>query len=150
MNARNPGAANLQVEGTVNCGRKVGAAHQDGVQVLGGTNITFRNLQIGHYDAGLSTCQGAGGAFFYSGTSYNIRVEGGKFIACNHSLFAGFSGGHVQGASFRSGRTDGSDPVCTGYAASAPCTGPAMANGVSTSGLTCQSWNRTARRWDVR
>ena len=35
MNAR-PGASNLQIEGRANCGRKVGAAHQDGVQVLGG------------------------------------------------------------------------------------------------------------------
>ena len=86
--------------------------------MLGGTNLTFRNFEIGNYDAGLSTCQGAGGAFFYSLASSNTRVEGGKFIACNHSLFAGIPGGHVSGALFRSGRTDGTDPVCVGYSAS--------------------------------
>ena len=149
MNAL-PGASNLQVEGRANCGAKVGAAHQDGVQVLGGTNITFRNLEIGNYDAGLATCQGAGGAFFYSGESRNTRVEGGKYIACNHSFFAGWEGGHVQGAMFRSGRTDGTDPVCTGYSASDPCMGPQMGTSITYSGLTCQFWNAGMDRWDNR
>ena len=90
-NAR-PGASNLQIEGRADCGGRVGDAHQDGIQVLGGTNITFRNFEVGNYDAGLSTCQGAGGAFFYSMASTNTRVEGGKYIACNHSLFAGTAG----------------------------------------------------------
>jgi hypothetical protein len=146
MNDR-PGASNLQIEGRANCGRRVGSAHQDGVQVLGGTNITFRNFEIGNYDAGLSTCQGAGGAFFYSGTSSNIRVEGGRYIACNHSLFAGFPSGHVAGAAFRAGRTDGTDPVCVGYAGSDPCMGPEYGRGVTVSGLTCQYWNRNTRSW---
>ena len=149
MNAH-PGASNLQIEGRANCGRKVGAAHQDGVQVLGGTNVTFRNFQIGNYDAGLATCQGAGGAFFFSGDSTNTRVEGGKFIACNHSLFAGWNGGHVQGAMFRSGRTDGTDPVCTGYSASHPCMGPQMSRSITVAALTCQGWNAGQDRWDVR
>jgi hypothetical protein len=149
MNAR-PGASNLQIEGRANCGRRVGSAHQDGVQVLGGTNVTFRNFEIGDYDAGLATCQGAGGAFFYSMSSSNTRVEGGRYIACNHSLFAGSSAGHVTGAAFRSGRTDGTDPVCTGYAASEPCMGPELGRGVTASGVTCQFWNRNADRWDAR
>ena len=113
MNAR-PGASNLQIEGRADCGGRVGDAHQDGIQVLGGTNVTFRNFQIGNYDAGLSTCQGAGGAFFYSLASTNTRVEGGKYIACNHSLLANAASGHVSGAMFRSGRTDGTDPICVG------------------------------------
>ena len=145
-----PGASNLQIEGRADCGRKVGAAHQDGVHVLGGTNITFRNFQIGNYDAGLATCQGAGGAFFYSGASNNTRVEGGKYIACNHSLFAGWSGGHVTGAMFRSGRVDGTDPVCSGYAGSDPCMGPEYNRSVTVSGLTCQYWNAGQDRWDPR
>ncbi len=149
MNAR-PGASNLQVEGRADCGGRAGGAHQDGVQVLGGTNITFRNFEIGDYDAGLSTCQGAGGAFFYSMSSSNTRVVGGKFIACNHSLFAGNAGGQVSGARFRSGRTDGSDPVCAGYHSSDPCMGPVFGRGVSVSGLTCQSWNRATNRWQAR
>ena len=53
MNAL-PGASNLQIEGRANCGGRVAAAHQDGIQVLGGTNITFRNFEIGNYDAGLA------------------------------------------------------------------------------------------------
>ena len=148
MNAR-PGASNLQIEGRADCGRRVGSAHQDGVQVLGGTNITFRNFQIGNYDAGLATCQGAGGVFFYSMASTNTRVEGGKFIACNHALFAGAPSGHVTGAMFRSGRTDGTDSVCTPYAASDPCMGPEYNRGVTVSGLTCQFWNRNLDRWDA-
>ena len=70
-------------------------------QVLGGTNITFRNFHIGNYGSGLSTCQGAGGAFFYSLRSENVRVEGGTYIACNHALNAGAGSGHVSGAKLR-------------------------------------------------
>jgi hypothetical protein len=142
-----PGASNLEIEGRADCGLRQGAEHQDGVQVLGGTNLTFRNFHIGNYDAGLSTCQGAGGAFFYSLQSFNTRVEGGKYIACNHSLNAGDTGGHVQGAMFRSGRTDGTDPVCTPYAASEPCI---PRTNITTSGLTCQYWNRNTKQWDNR
>jgi hypothetical protein len=145
-----PGASNLQIEGRANCGRRVGDAHADGIQVLGGTNITFRNFEVGNYDAGLATCQGAGGAFFYSMATTNTRVEGGKYIGCNHSLFAGSAFGHVTGALFRSGRTDGTDPACTGYAASEPCMGPELNRGVTTSAITCQFWNRTQDRWETR
>ena len=106
-----PGASNLQISGYANCGRKeITEIHQDGIQVLGGTNITWVDFRVGNYDAGLSTCQGAGGAFFYSMTSTNTRIQGGKFIACNHSLLAGAGSGSVSGASFRSGRNDGSGP----------------------------------------
>ena len=147
-NAR-PGASNLQIEGRADCGGRMGDAHQDGIQILGGTNVTFRNFQVGNYDAGLSTCQGAGGAFFYSLASTNTRVEGGKYIACNHSLLANAPAGHVSGAMFRSGRTDGTDPVCVGYAASDPCMGSAMSGSVTVSGLTCQIWNRNLDRWDA-
>ena len=145
-----PGASNLQIEGRADCGRRVGSAHADGIQVLGGTNITFRNFEVGNYDAGLATCQGAGGAFFYSMATTNTRVEGGKYVGCNHSLFAGSASGHVTGALFRSGRTDGTDPACVGYAASEPCMGPELGRGVTTSGITCQFWNRTQDRWETR
>ena len=41
----------------------------------------------GDYDAGTSTCQGAGGGPFYSyNTITNVDVLGGSFIACNHAL----------------------------------------------------------------
>jgi hypothetical protein len=145
-----PGASNLQIEGRADCGRRVGDAHADGIQVLGGTNITFRNFEIGNWDAGLATCQGAGGAFFYSMRTQNTRIEGGRYVGCNHSLFAGSASGHVTGAMFRSGRTDGTDPACTGYAASEPCTGPVLGSGVTTSAITCQFWNRASDRWETR
>lgn len=148
-NAR-PGASNLQIEGRADCGGRVGDAHADGIQVLGGTNITFRNFEVGNYDAGLATCQGAGGAFFYSMATTNTRIEGGKYVGCNHALLANSAGGHVEGAMFRSGRTDGTDPACVGYAASQPCLGTELNRGVTTSRITCQFWNRTLDRWETR
>jgi hypothetical protein len=141
-----PGASNLQITGYANCGRKViSSIHQDGIQVLGGTNITWIDFRVGNYDAGRSTCQGAGGAFFYSMPSNNTRVQGGKFIACNHGLLAGSGSGNVSGASFRSGRNDGSDPACN-YNSAPPCLfeTSAVSRG---SGVTCQRWDAATDRW---
>jgi len=145
MNGSN--ARDLQIEGRADCGPRQGAAHQDGVQVLGGIDITFRNFEIGDYDGGRATCQGAGGAFFYSGSSTNVRVEGGKYIACNHALLAGWPspGASVTNASFRTG----GDPVCLQdetFAASPPCDirQEWLNAGGTTGGLTCQRWNGSA------
>jgi chitodextrinase len=142
--------SDIQLTGSANCGPRYSSeAHQDGVQLQGGRNITFVDFEIGDYDNGLSTCQGAGGAFFYSyASATNINVVRGKYIACNHSLFMGNGSGSVSDAMFRSGRTDGSDPVCAGYAGSDPCTGSAP--GITTRNLTCQQWSRTARRFEAR
>jgi len=142
--------ASIQLTGTANCGPLAPNAHQDGVQLQGGKDITFVDFAIGDYDAGWSTCQGGGGAFFYSGANgnypQNTDVVRGKFIACNHSLLMGGPAtGSVKNASFRSGRTDGSDPACIGYAASKPCMGNAP--GVQQSGLTCEKWNTTTKTW---
>jgi chitodextrinase len=143
-------ARDIQITGHADCGPREGGAHQDGIQLQGGTNIAFVDFTVGNYDAGLSTCQGAGGAFFYSGangnTAQNTSVIRGKYIGCNHSLFIGEGSGSVADAMFRSGRTDGTDPVCTGYAASPACQGGVP--GVSTRNLTCENWNRTSRRWE--
>jgi hypothetical protein len=46
---------------------------------------------------------------------------------------------------FRSGRTDGTDPNCTGYSASEPCVG---GGSVVYTRVTCQSWNRNLDRWE--
>jgi hypothetical protein len=144
--AERPGASNLQITGHANCGRKVvDAIHQDGIQVLGGTNVTWVDFRVGDYDAGRSTCQGAGGAFFYSLASTNTVIQGGKYIACNHSLLAGNGSGHVSGASFRSGRNDGSDPACN-YHSSEPCIFQS-ASITRGSGVTCQRWHPATRRW---
>jgi hypothetical protein len=140
MNAR-PGASDIVIEGHADCGPRVGFAHQDGIQILGGTNVTFRNFTIGDYANGRATCQGAGGIVFYSMPSTNVDVVGGRFIGCNHALLAGASspGGEVRRAAFRSGRTDGSDPLCASYHASAPCI---VQSDVAAAGLSCQRWSR--------
>ena len=115
--------------------------------MLGGTNITWIDFEVGDYDAGRSTCQGGGGAFFYSLPSTNTRVVGGKYIACNHSLYVAVGGGRVTGASFRSGRNDGTDPACD-YHSSNPCTfQPSVTRGPR---VTCQRWNPATRRWESR
>lgn len=139
----------IQITGVVQCGPRFNrGAHQDGVQLQGGRNITFVDFRVGRYDRGRSTCQGAGGAFFYSGASgyvpTNIDVVRGRYIACNHSLFAGLGSGSVRGARFRSGRTDGTDARCRGFAGSIPCD---IRNAVSLSNLTCQRWNWRRNRW---
>ena len=60
-----PGARNLVISGRVNCGPAGAGAHQDGVQILGGTNILFRDFHVGNATAGYSTCGGQGGAMYY-------------------------------------------------------------------------------------
>jgi chitodextrinase len=139
----------IQLTGRADCGPRVdSSAHADGVQLQGGRDITFVDFTIGNYDAGTSTCQGAGGAFFYSGaggyTPQNVSVVRGKYIACNHALNATQArSGSVTNASFRSGRTDGSDPVCTGFAASPACQD---IDNVQHAGVVCQNWSGT--RWE--
>ena len=142
--------AGIQVTGKVNCGpRYSSAVHQDGVQLQGGRNITFVDFRVGKYRRGKSTCQGAGGAFFYSGASgftpQNIDVVRGKYIACNHSLLAGLGTGSVVGAKFRSGRVDGTDRRCRGFFSAPPC--DLRSAGISTSRLTCERWDRRRNRW---
>ena len=142
--------AGIQVTGDVDCGPRYSRnVHQDGVQLQGGRDITFVDFTVGSYRRGKSTCQGAGGAFFYSGASgytpQNIDVIRGKYIACNHSLFAGLGSGNVVGAKFRSGRVDGTDRRCRGFFSAPPC--ELRSPGVSTSGLTCERWDRRRNRW---
>jgi hypothetical protein len=133
---------NLRITGSIQCGRRASGTHQDSLQIQGGTNITFVNvLAGGDYDAGTSTCQGAGGGPFYSLNQIsNVDILGGKYISCNHALEGGISqlgwGNGVSNAKFRSGRGD-SDPNCAGIHTSPPCLG--------TSGLTLQ--NVTCERW---
>src|SRR5688500_648751 len=45
----------IQVTGSVQCGPRYGRAHQDGVQVQGGRNITFVDFRVGRYMLGRST-----------------------------------------------------------------------------------------------
>lgn len=149
-------AAGIQLTGHVDCGPKYTPfGHQDGVQLQGGRDISFVDFSVGEYASGRSTCQGAGGAFFYSGASgyvpTNIDVVRGSYIACNHSLFvdAGTSG-DIVGSRFRSGRNDGSDPLCDAYHASPACTGEdgQIDPDVTLASVSCQHWNPTTGRWE--
>ena len=148
-----PGASNIQITGQANCGKKQSIYHQDGVHAIGGTNITFVDFTIGNYDAGVATCQGAGGMIFYSGAPRNLNVVRGKFIGCNHGLLDGVApaSGSVVGAMFRTGRFDMATGLCEEgnsgrpYSASPAClTSNPM---VTQSGLTCQRWNPRAGQW---
>jgi chitodextrinase len=132
------------------CGARHPAAHSDVVQFQGGRNIALVNMTSGNWDAGTSTCQGAGGSIFYSANSMeNVDVIGGRFVSCNHGLNAGNAnsgpGNDVIDAMFRTGRTDGSDPNCVGFSASPAC--------INTSGLaryenvTCQRWDPNTDSW---
>ena len=58
----------------------------------------------------------------------------------------GMGSGDVVDARFRSGRTDGSDPLCAEFAGAPACDGSAP--GVTMTGLTCQRWNVTTDRWE--
>lgn len=137
---------NLRITGSINCGWRGATAHQDAIQIQGGTNIAFVNVEAGgNYDAGTSTCQGAGGGPFYSyNTITNVDVLGGKYIACNHALNGNNAnsgvGNGVSNAQFRSGRQ--SDPNCASFAPSPPCINTGA---LTLQNLTCERW--VAGRW---
>ena len=135
----------IQITGSANCGPRSNTdIHQDGIQAQGGRDIAFVDFYVGNYDTGISTCQGAGGAMFYSsaGGYYgeNIDVIRGKYIACNKALTTGSPGntGSVTDALFRSGRVDGTDPKCIGINGPATCGGTGT---VTITNVTCQKWD---------
>lgn len=129
----------LRITGSIQCGRRIPNAHQDAIQIQGGTNITFVNMRAGgDYDAGVSTCQGAGGGPFYSLNAItNVDVLGGKFIGCNKALNGNNAspGNDVTGAKFRSGRT--TDPNCAGFVPSRPCLN---VSSLTLQNVTCEQW----------
>lgn len=136
----------LRITGSLQCGHRAPNAHQDALQIQGGTNITFVNVETGDYDAGLSTCQGAGGAPFYSlNRISNVDVLGGTWISCNHSLNGGQPGddNDIVDARFRSGRNDGGDPNCD-FASSKPCVNTSA---LTLRNVTCEQW--LGGRWVV-
>jgi hypothetical protein len=134
-----PGARHLVISGRVNCGPAGAGAHQDGVQILGGTNILFRDFHVGNASSGYSTCGGQGGAMYYDLPSNNIDVLRGTYIACNHSIFADETspGATITGVLSRSGRNDGTDPKCH-YYSSNPCIDSFDGSFVPPN--TCQRW----------
>lgn len=145
----------IQITGQANCGPRANSTvHQDGVQAQGGRDITFVDFNIGNYDAGYSTCQGAGGAFFYSAANgyyaENTNVIRGKYIGCVHGVLTGSSSnsGNVIDALFKAGRVDGSDPVCTGYNSPSTCGGEAsITPTVTRTNITCLKWDSLTADW---
>lgn len=146
--------------GSVNCGpgpnQPTGdpAAHQDGVQAQGGNGFTYVDFNVGNYDAGLATCQGAGGAFFFSAASGNVpsntHLIRGKYIACNASVRDGVDNqtGSITDSVFRAGRTEavasGGDASCVGYSS----TGCTLTNSfVVKTNVSCQIWNPSTDSW---
>ncbi len=129
----------IRVTGSLQCGPLEPGAHQDALQIQGGTNITFVNVESGDFTRGLSTCAGAGGGPFYSlNRITNVDILGGRWIGCNHALNGAHPGteNDVTDAKFRSGRNDGSDPNCN-FFSSRPCV---RTNTLRLTRVTCEEW----------
>jgi hypothetical protein len=137
-----PGPQNIRITGRLGCGERLSGDHQDGVQLQGGSGIYFVNMDVGgNYDAGDANCQGAGGAMFYSINHTQASVLGGKYIACNHGLYA-FSGevapgSEIVNAKFRSGNT--TTAFCSAFYSGSPCSG-ALSQFARFENVTCQQY----------
>ena len=72
----------------------------------------------------------------------------GKFVGRNHALNAtqASTASNTTGSMWRSGRTDGSDPVCNGINPSPPCTG--LANIGNSGVVVCEQWRNG--RWQTQ
>ena len=108
------------------------------MQILGGTNILFRDFHGGNAASG-SHLRWAGRRHVLRPPSNNIDVLRGSYIACNHSIFADENspGATITGVLSRSGRNDGTDPKCH-YYSSNPCID--SFNGSFIPPYTCQRW----------
>jgi hypothetical protein len=123
----------IVISGNVDCGQSRAdldpstpgnqRAHQDGVHAIGGHDIVLRDLYVGlNGPDGNPSCQGAGGALFYSGSSgvrspSNMDVEGGEYRACNHAYIDGDGitpapSGDVTNVVFRAGYDSGHADAC--------------------------------------
>ena len=147
---RTAGPTDIQITGNFDCGPLGSSgAHQDAWQFHPdhlSSRLDIVNGTSGNWAAGTSTCNGAGGALFWS-NDYDVDVYGGRYVSCNHGLFGGGqsrTGNVVVGAGFRTGRTDGTDPKCVGVSASDPCM---ATSNFQMQGVICQRWNRSTRTW---
>jgi hypothetical protein len=147
---RTAGPVDIQITGNFDCGPLgSSAAHQDGWQFHpdhAPARLDIVNGTSGNWEAGTSTCIGAGGAIFWS-NNYDVDVYGGRYVSCNHGLFAAGqsrTGNVVIGAGFRTGRNDGTDPKCVGVNASNPCE---ATSALRLESVTCQRWDRATRSW---
>lgn len=140
------GPRDIQITGRFECGPVSPGAHQDMVQWQGGTNVTLVNVTSGNWNAGTSTCRGAGGVIYTNG-GINNNILGSFFVGCNHGIVGGDAQqNEIRDSGSRAGRTDGTDPSCgaTG-GGSHPCgAGPTYIRTV------CQSWDAATDTWRNR
>ena len=95
------GAHDIQITGRIDCGLRRNGMHQDGVQINGGTRVTFYDLRSGDPSTRKYTCHGAGGLFYPSSTNgYPTDV------VCVRCVMVGFNQGLRVDDSLRSGARD--------------------------------------------
>jgi hypothetical protein len=95
------GARDLDITGHVDCGRLQNGAHQDGVQINGGTRVRFYDFRSGDAVHRKYTCWGAGGGFYPSATNGNPTD-----VVCVRCVMVNANQGLRVDASLRSGARD--------------------------------------------
>ena len=95
------GASDIDITGRIDCGRAQNGAHQDGVQINGGTRVRFYDFRSGDAADRRFTCWGAGGGFYPSSTNgYPTDV------VCIRCVFVNANQGLRVDNSLRSGARD--------------------------------------------
>jgi hypothetical protein len=115
-------ARDLDITGNIDCGPREEGSHQDGIQAMGGRNITFVDLEVGDWDEERSTCTGAtGGLDISSGGLAETRPVDYTCIRCRIiACRRGFSTDgslkvRVTDSAFRSGNpAEREEPLETG------------------------------------
>jgi hypothetical protein len=95
------GARDIDITGYVNCGRAQNGAHQDGVQINGGTRVRFYDFRSGDAVNRKFTCWGAGGGFYPSSTN-GLPTD----VVCIRCVFVNANQGLRVDNSVRSGARD--------------------------------------------
>jgi hypothetical protein len=60
------GSHDLNITGFIDCGFITPGAHQDGLDLRGGRDVTFTDFEIGDWETQSPTCHGAGGLYYVS------------------------------------------------------------------------------------
>jgi len=92
-------AHDLVVTGSVACGAPRGGIHQDGVQVMSGRRIQFRDFRSGVPSLGQWTCWGSGGGFFVSHVNGTVPAD----VVCVRCRIAAFNQSMRIQSAIRSG-----------------------------------------------
>jgi len=95
-------ARDLVITGNADCGARSGSIHQDGVQVMSGQRIEFRDFTSGDPDGGRWTCWGSGGGFFISHVNGTVPTD----VVCVRCHIAAYNQALRIQSSVRSGARD--------------------------------------------